>query len=192
MEDDVAPESVAEDGATVVITHRVRPDSLAKYEAWLGDILPLAKAAPGHLDVHVVRPIAGRTSTFTVIIRFDSCENLNGWMHSATRAKMISRMEPFFVHGDDYHISSGLEFWFRPPGGGASGPVRWKQLLVTWSALFPLGYGVSLLVKPLLQRTALGNSQALTTLIVSGIVLVLMVYVVMPRYTRLVRRWLFS
>ena len=141
--------------------------------------------------MHVVRPIAGRTSTFTVIIRFDNGENLRGWMHSPTRARMISRVEPFFVQGDDFHISSGLDFWFRSPGAGASAPVRWKQVLVTWSALFPLGLLVSLLVKPLLHRTPLADIQPVTSFFVSGIVLVLMVYVVMPRYSRLVRRWLF-
>jgi antibiotic biosynthesis monooxygenase (ABM) superfamily enzyme len=56
-------------GATVVITHRVRAGKHADYEAWLAEIAPLCKAAPGHLDWHLVRPVAELTETFTVIIR---------------------------------------------------------------------------------------------------------------------------
>ncbi len=60
MEDDVASESVAEDGATVVITQRVRADSLAKYEAWLGNSQPLTTLIVSEiilvLMVYVVMP----------------------------------------------------------------------------------------------------------------------------------------
>jgi hypothetical protein len=57
-------------GATVVITHRVRDDKLAEYEEWLKEISPLAKASPGNLDWHIVRPIPGLTATFTLILRW--------------------------------------------------------------------------------------------------------------------------
>ena len=55
-------------GATVVITHRVRSDKHAEYEAWVDEISPLARSAPGHLDWHLVRPIPGATETYTVWI----------------------------------------------------------------------------------------------------------------------------
>jgi antibiotic biosynthesis monooxygenase (ABM) superfamily enzyme len=37
------------DGATVVITHRVRSDRQDAYERWLEEIAPLCKAATGNL-----------------------------------------------------------------------------------------------------------------------------------------------
>jgi len=46
-------------------------------------------------------------------------------------------------------------------------------------------------VVPLLRLIGAPASNVLNTLCVTGVVVFLMVYVVMPRYTRLVQRWLF-
>src|SRR5262245_55133822 len=144
----MSSERPADHGATVVITHRVRENKIADYEEWLKEISPLAKAAPGNLDWNIVRPIPGLTSTFTIILRFDSESHLREWIESPTRARLIKKAQPLFVTGDDFHISSGLDFWFTPAGANAKIPVRWKQCLVTWSAIYPLVLGVPFLVNP--------------------------------------------
>lgn len=180
------------DGATVVITHRVRGSRHAEYERWLEEIVPLCQSSPGHLDWHIVRPISGLTETYTVIIRFDTEESLKTWIASSARHKLIERVQPLLVGADDFYISSGLDFWFTPAGAKAKVPVRWKQYLVTWSAIYPLALGVPFLVKPAIQSAGVSTNYLLTTLAVTAVVVFLMVYVVMPRYTRLVQRWLFT
>ncbi len=179
-------------GATAVITHRVRDDRHPDYEQWLEEIAPLCKAVPGHLDWHIVRPIRGLTLTYTVLIRFDTQTHLQAWMESADRKRLIAQVQPLLVSGDDFFISSGLDFWFTPAGAKAKVPVRWKQYLVTWSAIYPLALGVPLLVVPALRMLGLPVNNLLTTLAVTGVVVFLMVYVVMPRYTQLIHRWLFN
>lgn len=179
-------------GATVVITHRVREGKHAEYEQWLDEISPLCKASPGYLDWHIVRPIPGLTATYTVVIRFDTNEHLKLWMDSSERERLIAKASPLFVSGDDFFVSSGLDFWFTPAEAKAKVPVRWKQYLLTWSAIYPLALGVPLVVVPVLRELGVPNSVPLTTLAVTAAVVFLMVYVVMPRYTRLVRRWLFT
>lgn len=187
-----ADSDAASQGATVVITHRVHADKHASYEAWLGEIAPLCKASPGHLDWHIVRPVEGLTQTYTIIIRFNTEAHLKQWMESPDRARLIENVRPLFVSGDDFFVSSGLDFWFAPSGAKAMVPVRWKQYLATWSAIFPLVFGVPFLVRPLLARLGVPDNPILTTLIVTGIVVFLMVYIVMPRYTKLIKRWLFA
>lgn len=184
--------SSMDSGATVVITHRVRDDRQADYERWLEEIAPRCKAAPGHLDWHIVRPVAGLTETYTVIIRFDTAAHLRQWMESPTRSGLIDKARPLLMTGDDFFVSSGLDFWFTPAGARARVPVRWKQYLLTWSAIYPLVLGVSWLERPLLQALGAPDNPLLTTLAVTGTVVFLMVYVVMPRYTKLVKRWLFA
>lgn len=181
-----------DDGASVVITHRVRSDKHADYEHWLGEIAPLCRASIGHLDWHIVRPIPGVTDTYTVIIRFDTTKNLKIWMTSSERERLISKVKPLFAGADDFYISSGLDFWFTPAGARAKIPVRWKQYLITWSAIYPLALGVPYFIAPLLRLFGVSDIQPLTTLLVTAIVVFLMVYVVMPHYTRLVQRWLFN
>lgn len=179
------------DGATVVITHRVRGDRHAEYERWLDEIAPLCRASPGHLDWHLVRPVPGVTETYTVIIRFDTTEHLKQWMESTERQRMIEKVRSIFVGADDFFISSGLDFWFTPAGARARVPVRWKQYLITWSAIYPLALGVPMFVVPALGGMGVSAHPALTTLAVTAVIVFLMVYVVMPRYTRLAQKWLF-
>jgi uncharacterized protein len=179
-------------GASVVITHRIRSNKHAEYELWLGEIAPRCQAAPGHLDWHIVRPIPGLTETYTVIIRFDTTENLKSWMESSERERLIEKAQPLFVGADDFYISSGLDFWFTPSGAKAKVPVRWKQYLVTWSAIYPLALGVPFVISPVLRSIGIPPSVPISTLAVTAIVVLIMVYVVMPRYTRLVQRWLFK
>lgn len=178
-------------GATAVINHRVREDRHAEYEDWVNEIAPLCRAAPGHLDWHLVRPIPGLTHTYTAIIRFDTIAHLRDWMESSTRANLIGKVRPLLAADDDFHISSGLDFWFTPAGTRARVPVRWKQFLATWSVIFPLVFGIPLLMEQLLQALGAGGHRALTVLLSTGIIVLLMVYVIMPRYTRLLQRWLF-
>ena len=183
---------LSDQGATVVITHRVREGKNADYEKWLHEIAPVCRAAPGHLDWHIVRPLSGLTETYTVVIRFDTRAHLQEWMDSPARARLIEKVQPLFVTGDDFFVSSGLDFWFTPAGAKANVPVRWKQYLVTWSAIYPLALGVPLTIGPVLRLLGVPNNHLLTTLVVTGVVVFLMVYVVMPRYTKLIQRWLFT
>jgi antibiotic biosynthesis monooxygenase (ABM) superfamily enzyme len=181
-----------EQGATVVITHRVRDGQQAGYIDWLNEIGPVCRASAGHLDLQIIRPVVGLTATFTVIIRFDTREHLQEWMYSAERRRLIEKVRPLLVTGDDFFIRSGLDFWFTPEGAKAKVPVRWKQFLVTWSAIYPLVLGVPMVVAWILSRVGFPDNHYLATLIDTGTVVFLMVYVVMPRYTRLIQRWLYE
>jgi len=178
-------------GATALITHRVRAGRHADYERWIGEIAPLSKASPGNLDWHIVRPVPGRSETYTVVIRFDTEAHLQEWLQSPARARLIEKARPLFVDGDRFSVNGGLDFWFAP-AAPANVPVRWKQFLATWSAIYPLVLGVPLLVAPVLRHLGVADGRPLTTLVASGIVVFLMTYLVMPRYTRLLHRWLFT
>jgi uncharacterized protein len=179
-------------GATVVITHRVRAGKLADYDNWLNEIAPLCKASPGHLDWQIIRPVSGLTETYTVIIRFDTSDNLRRWMGSSERQRLIERARPILAQDDNYTIQSGLDFLFTPAGGNTKVPVRWKQFFVTWSAIYPLVLTVPLVIVPALHLVGWSENRYLVALFVTAAVVFLMVYVVMPRYTKLVRRWLFD
>jgi antibiotic biosynthesis monooxygenase (ABM) superfamily enzyme len=192
MHTDTAPIGSSDTGATVVITHRVREDRHADYDRWLVEVGSLCTSSTGNLDWHVIRPIQGLTSTYTIVIRFDTKANLQTWMASPIRSQLIEKVKPLLVSGDDFFISSGLDFWFTPEGAKAKVPARWRQYLVTWSAIYPLVLGMSLIVSPVLRMLGVSSNHLLTTFIVTGAVVFLMIYVVMPHYTKLVRRWLFS
>ncbi|MFL6625365.1 MAG: antibiotic biosynthesis monooxygenase [Vitreoscilla sp.] len=178
--------------ATVVITHRVRDGKQVEYERWMNDIGPLCRSSPGNLDWQVIRPIPGLSSTYTVIVRFDTIEHLRAWTESPVRSQLIERVTPLLAGGDDFFIRSGLDFWFAPTDARARLPARWRQGLVTWSVIYPLVLGVPMVVSPALRLVGIPDHRLLTTLVVTATIVMLMVYVIMPRYTKLVKRWLFA
>jgi uncharacterized protein len=179
-------------GATAVITHNINKQHQTEYEAWLNEIGPICKQAAGHLDLHIIRPVKDITTTYTVIIRFDTHEHLEAWMHSDTRKKLIEKARPMLTKDDDFFINSGLDFWFTPQGAKAKIPVRWKQFLVTWSAIYPLVLFTPMVIIPLLSKAGLPENKYVDTLIITGIIVSLMIYLIMPRYTKLIHRWLFN
>ncbi len=84
-----------------------------------------------------------------------------------------------------------MDFWFTPEAVEAKIPTRWKQFLITWSAIYPLALLIPMAWKPLFETTALHQQPLISTFIVTTSIVFLMVYVVMPRYTRAVHKWLF-
>jgi antibiotic biosynthesis monooxygenase (ABM) superfamily enzyme len=182
----------SDEGATVVITHRVRDGRQEEYEKWMNDIGPLCRASAGNLDWQVIHPVRGFSSTYTVIVRFDTVAHLQAWTESPVRSQLIERVKPLLASGDDFFIRSGLDFWFAPTQATAQVPARWRQSLVTWSVIYPLVLVIPMIVSPALRLLGIPEHRWFTTLVVTGTIVLLMVYVVMPRYTKLVKRWLFA
>lgn len=178
-------------GASVVITHHILDNKQAEYEKWLDEIVPVAKNAQGFIDLQMVRPIPQLTFVYTVIIRFDTIDHLKRWIESAARKELIEKAQPFFRKNDRYQIKSGLDFLFNAEDGTGQVPVRWKQALVTWSAIYPLSLLVPAVVFPILRVAGFPVNHYLDALLSSGCVVLLMIYVVMPNYTRLIKNWLF-
>ena len=177
-----------EHGATVVISHRVRDGQQSRYESWLDEIAAASKLQPGYLDNQVIRPISGLTDTYTGIIRFETHEHMKSWMQSDERRQFIDKVRPILAGYDDYRVHSGLEFLFAHQQTNARSPTRWKQFLVTWSAVYPLVLFAPVVVVPLMRLAGLPESPYLSTFFVTCMVVALLIYLVMPHYTRLVHK----
>jgi antibiotic biosynthesis monooxygenase (ABM) superfamily enzyme len=178
-------------GASVVVTHHILDGKEHEYEKWLDEIVPITKHSNGFIDLQIVRPIPHLTFVYTVIIRFDTIEHLKTWMESEDRKMLIKKANPFFRKNDNYQIKSGLDFLFNVENEGNKVPVRWKQFLVTWSAIYPLSLLIPLLALPFLRFLKIPPYHYSDALVNSGLIVFLMVFVVMPNYTKLIKKWLY-
>ncbi|MGZ4965381.1 MAG: antibiotic biosynthesis monooxygenase, partial [Limisphaerales bacterium] len=151
------------DGATAVITAHVRHGHTEDYEGWLNEIQPICRSYPGFLDSQVIRPIAGVTRTYTFVIRFDTIDNLRKWIESTDRRRLIKKARPWMSHDDNYAIRSGLDFWFAPSNDEVRVPAKWKQFLLTCSAIYPLVLLVPRLVNPVVGRVGWSANGLLAT-----------------------------
>ncbi|MCM8611220.1 antibiotic biosynthesis monooxygenase, partial [Accumulibacter sp.] len=173
------PTDSTAEAVTGIIVHRPRADAREEYERWLIDIRETCRRFPGYLSTDVIRPVANQPN-YTVIIRFAGIEALRAWMLSPERRDHLQRIEHALEQADRYEIRTGLDFWFTPPT--LKPPKPWKQYLLTLSAIFPLTVIVPWALAPLLG----GLPMLATKAMIAAVIVALMVYVIMPRYTRLV------
>ncbi|MFC3161256.1 hypothetical protein SAMN05443633_101328 [Chryseobacterium arachidis] len=178
-------------GASVVISHHILDGKQQEYEQWLNEIVPLARHSQGFIDHQIVRPVKDLTFIYTVIIRFDTIENLRNWIESDARKKLIEKAVPLFRKNDNYKIKSGLDFLFEDDNQ-TTVPVRWKQFLVTWSAIYPLSLLIPLILLPFLRLLKIPANHYSDGLLISGCIVFLMVFIVMPNYTKLIKKWLYK
>ena len=97
-------------GATVVINHQIKDGKQNQYEKWLDEIGSICRSYVGNIDWQIIRPIPNLTYDYTVIIRFDTTENLTIWMKSKDREYLIEKARPLFSKDDHYQIKSGWIF----------------------------------------------------------------------------------
>jgi antibiotic biosynthesis monooxygenase (ABM) superfamily enzyme len=106
---------------------------------------------------------------------------------SDERHRWLRRAEPL-VHEEKVHVLTGLETWFTlPTKPGEPAPPRYKMVIVSWLAIFPI---VTLIFSVFGQWLNLLPT-LLRTLVFTAVMVTLMTYVVMPRMTRLFSFWLY-
>lgn len=176
---------------TLLIRHRVRHGQRETYESWLRRIVQAAQGYPGHLGVDVIRGKEGEQALFTSVLRFASAARLQHWLGSQERQQLIEEVRPLLIDDEDLALHPAREFWFNPDDTSMP-PPRWKQACVTFLVILPLSLLVPLLWQPVFAALPwLGGHLASNALITLTIVL-LVVYLFMPRVTRWLARWLNS
>jgi antibiotic biosynthesis monooxygenase (ABM) superfamily enzyme len=108
----------------------------------------------------------------------------------SVRSELTRELVPLLEHSEEIDTVTGMEFWFTPP----SAPRRakpYKQFLLTLSVIYPLTLVLPWMLGPLVERVPALQHPVLDKLLVAALIVGLMTYVVMPRYTRLVHKWLF-
>jgi antibiotic biosynthesis monooxygenase (ABM) superfamily enzyme len=175
--------------ATLVFRRRVKPGRDKAYQAWVAGIQAASRSVPGFLGAGTIGH-PGRANEFISIVRFDSLESLVAWEDSELRRQWVAKLPPDLVDGEaEVWRPEGLEFWFTAPGVvPARGPSPHKMALVLAAVVF-------LLTVPLgpLLRVVLADAPPLARTAASVVLqVVLMTYLIMPRVTRLLSRWLFE
>jgi uncharacterized protein len=166
----------------IVLERRLRPGAEAAFEAWVHRLLESA-GSTGTLQGSSVLRSGG---DFFILLRFASRHDLETWHSSAVVRDHLRRGEELATAADRPLVRSGLETWFTVPGLPQSPmpPPKWKMALVTWLALLP-------------QVLALGKVVPATwpfpfgAAVSTAIPVVLLTWVLMPRLTRLLQRWLY-
>lgn len=178
----------ASEPVTVVVTRRVRAGHEAAYEAWLARLVRDAAALPGYLGTSVHRPAPGGPREYTSVFRFDSVESLRAFEASDLRRRALAEVVEHVEADAVWRKLTGLELWFTPPPGTVvPQPSRLRMALVMIAVVYGLVLSIGQLV-----GLVLGPAPASLRLLVTiTIEVFLMTYVLMPRLTRWLARWIY-
>ncbi|MDQ3732903.1 MAG: antibiotic biosynthesis monooxygenase [Actinomycetota bacterium] len=179
------PESHNDEPVTVTVARTVLPDNQPAFEEWADGIQLRMADYPGHLGSTMLNPGPGEDE-YHIVYRFADAETLHIWEHSEERAQWLAKLEEM-VESERFARVTGLETWFTLPDRADQRPPRWKMVAVTSSVIFVL----QLLIQAFLLSTLLHWPLVVRAAIMSLAMTLLMTYLVMPRVTKLLRRWLF-
>jgi len=181
--------ATVQEPVTVVVTRRVRPGLEDAYENWLRRINQEALAFAGYLGTEVHPPAPGaRVPEYTNVFRFDSVEHLKAFEHSEVRSRYLAEVVDYVEADSTWRETTGLEFWFTPPKGTVvAQPSRLRMALVTMAMLYLVVMTVGRVLGVYLGVLPL----ALRTLVIIAVQVLLMTYVLMPRATRALSRWIY-
>ena len=175
------------DAVTVVARRRVRPGSERIYEDWLARLTAEAASLPGYLGAQFQKP-ATPDGPYVSVFRFASIETLEEFETSTLRSRYLAEIAPHVASDAIWDRTTGLEVWFEaPPGTVVAQPSPHRMAVVLVVVVYLLVLVLNLLLAPLIGDWNLAARLLLTVVLQ----VLLMTYVIMPRATRLLARWIF-
>ena len=174
---------------TTVVSREVSAGREREFEEWINGILNEAATLPGYQGATVLRPARPSERKYVLVVRWADIDAFTRWEVSSARADWYERARPLTVGDAALWAQTGLEGWFTLPGEvlPPTPPPPLKMALVTWLAIFPLVVALGYLLEPALADASIAVRGLATTVVLVPT----MTWVVMPRLTRLLWRWLY-
>ena len=173
---------------TVCISVKAKQGHEKDLEGWLEGVGRAASQFAGHQGLTVLRPSGSASADYVYIFRFDTYAHLKQWEDSEARRLWVERLHNLTEGEARKQVLTGLEYWFTLPGAATTPPPpRYKMVIVTLLAIYPLSTFLPRLLNPFLGFLP----PLVRGLPVSVVLVLLMTYAVMPIMTRLFARWLF-
>jgi antibiotic biosynthesis monooxygenase (ABM) superfamily enzyme len=136
---------------SAVISTRVRPGQEAAYRAWEQRIAVAQAKFAGFRGYRFEPPVPGVQDDWLAILRFDTERDLQAWLDSPQRQKLLEESAPFVEESHARVVRTGFEQWF-PVAGRTAAPPGWKQNMIVLLLLYPVVFLFGLWVQtPLLM-----------------------------------------
>ena len=188
MNNQSSPEKSIEPVAVLAL-RTVKPGLEVRFEAELHDFIARSLQTEGQLGVSVMRPVQESGSReYGILRRFSDSESRDRFYESPI-FKQREITVASLTEGEPKHQHlSGLETWFVLPGQRALiPPPPWKMAVITVLGVWPVSMLVPWLLNPLIS----GLSLTLQALFVAVGIVILLTWVVMPVFVRILKRWLY-
>ena len=177
---------VENEPVTVVWNWTIGHGKEEMFEHMMHDIHNVARTFPGHMGVTTLQS-PEKKDNFQTILRFDNVSHLERWLNSDIRQKMLEPLSEI-AHENAATKATGLETWFEVPGKTVTPPPRWKMVVTTFIAIYPLSVVYGFLVAP----NTLSWPTLVRALILPIFAPIILTYAFMPFLTqKVLRPWLY-
>ncbi len=135
---------------SAVISTRVKPGQEGAYRAWEQRIAAAQARFAGFRGYRFEPPIPGVQDDWLAILRFDTECDLQAWLDSSERRRLLEESAPFVEEFHSRVVRTGFEQWF-PGADRTAAPAAWKQNMIVLLLLYPVVFLFGLWVQtPLL------------------------------------------
>jgi uncharacterized protein len=132
--------------SAVMSTH-IKPGQEAAHRAWERRIAIVQSKAPGFQGYRFEPPIPGVQDHWLSIVRFDTEANLQAWLASPERQKLVAEAG-LFTAGFHFRVArTGFDQWFPATVDGAPRAAIWKQNMLVLLLLYPVVFLFSTFVQ---------------------------------------------
>ena len=177
------------EAVTVVVSRRVKKGCEQEFEKLSTEMSLAANDFPGYLGTNMFRPASPQDPEYRIVFKFNTLEELQFWQASSVRAELLEKFEPLLIEPAKTEILNGIVTWFTIPSQNpVNPPPKYKMTFVSWLALYPTVTLIFVFFGDILSQIPL----LLRTFIITAVVMVIMSYVLMPRFTKLFAPWLFA
>jgi antibiotic biosynthesis monooxygenase (ABM) superfamily enzyme len=136
---------------SAVISTRVRAGQEAAYRAWEQRIAAAQARFAGFQGYRFEPPIPGVQDDWLAILRFDTERDLQAWLDSPERRKLLEESAPLVDESHARVVRTGFEQWFPTGADRTAAPAVWKQNMIVLLLLYPVVFLFGLWVQtPLL------------------------------------------
>lgn len=169
----------------IAITRRVRPGRESEFQEALHEFFQRSFERSSVLGASMIVPAPGSGAReFGVLRTFRDEAERDAFYASPLYRDWEARARPLTEGEPEHRVLHGLEAWFR----SAVAPPRWKMAVVTFAGVYPLTSLLPRIISGLLSSW----HPLLINVVVTGLVVALLSWVVMPALTRLLHPWLVS
>lgn len=121
---------------SVVISTRFKAGYEEAYRAWEQRIAAAQSKSAGFQGYRFEPPVPNVQNDWLSILRFDSETNLQAWLNSPARAKLLEEADAFTEEFHTRIVRTGFDQWFTVGTADRPAPPAWKQNMLVLLMLY--------------------------------------------------------
>jgi antibiotic biosynthesis monooxygenase (ABM) superfamily enzyme len=134
--DELAPDFHSLSCVTEVIASEVKPSHERDFQDWAAEVQAKQAMFPGYMGTLVQAPVSAALPYWTTLVRYSSQEQLEGWLGSSERKRLLERSDPAVSTWKSRRLSP-FAGWF-PAEPDRAPPAAYKQTMLVLLVLFPV------------------------------------------------------